>query len=125
MADDQVAERAPAQVRLDAEQQQHVSVEAARLRVVEGRFRPIDLACDAVNERDVRAGRLEVEEALWIDVRDLVGAPEPGEVPRRQRGRLRAVVPAAERGYEHRPVELRPDGNPKLRFHPGSLRATC
>ena len=92
--------------------------------MVEGCLRPVDLACDAVDERDVRTGRLEVEETLRIDLRDLVGAPQPREVPGRKRGRLRAVVPAAKRGDENRPGELRPGGNPKLRFHPGSLRAS-
>jgi len=84
------------------------AVEPARLRVVEGRLRPVDLAGDAVDKRDVRAGRLEVEEALGIDVRDLIGAPQPRQVPGRERGCLRTVVPAAKSSDESRPSELGP-----------------
>src|SRR2546421_4250102 len=86
------------------------------------RLRPVDLASYPIHERHVRPGRLEVEEALWVDVCDLVGAPELGEVARGKRGGLGAVVPAAKRGYEDRPSELRPGGNAKLRLHPRSLR---
>src|SRR5262249_30942035 len=124
MPDDQVRERPPAYVRFDPEQEQNIAIERPRLGVVESRLRPVDLTGDPVNERNVRAGRLEVEEALGIDVRNLIGAPQPREVPGRQRGRLRTVVPTAEGGNENRPSELRPGGNPKLRSHPGSLRGT-
>src|SRR4051812_32631841 len=78
--DDQVAEGSPAHVGLDAQEQHDVTVEPMRLGVVEGRLGPVDLARDPVDERDVRPGRLEVEKALRIDVRDLVGPPQAREV---------------------------------------------
>jgi hypothetical protein len=61
-------ERPPADVRLDAEQQQRVAVGARNLGVVEGVVRPVDLPSDAFDERDVRPRGLEVEERLWVDV---------------------------------------------------------
>ena len=122
MTDDQVGERTPADVWLDPEQQDDVALETRRLRAIEGRLRPVDLPSYPVDERNVRPGRLEIEETLRIDVCDLVGAPELGEVARRERGRLGAVVPPAKRGYEDRPCEFRPGGDSKLRFHLRSLR---
>ena len=101
--DHQVRERAPADVRLDPEQQHHVAVEPCRLPVVEGGLGPVDPAGDAVDERDMRSGRLEVEEALGIDVRDLLGSPQLGEVSRCERRGLGTVVPAAKSGDKHRP----------------------
>src|SRR5437763_13991324 len=80
VADDELRERAPADVRLDPEQEYDVAVKATRPGAVEGCFRPVDPAGDAVDERDMRPGGLEVEEALGIDVRDLLGSPQPGEV---------------------------------------------
>ena len=56
-ADHQVGERAPAQVRLDPEQQHDVAVETVRARVVEDRLGPVDPAGQALLERDVRPGR--------------------------------------------------------------------
>src|SRR5205814_9923179 len=82
VADDELRERAPADVRLDPEQEYDVAVKAPRPGVVEGCFRPVDPAGDAVDERDMRSGRLEVEEALWIDVRDLPGSPQLGAATR-------------------------------------------
>ena len=65
-----LAERPPADVRLDPEQQHGVAIGARDRRVEEGVVGPVDLPRDAVDERDLRPGRLEVEEALRIDVRE-------------------------------------------------------
>ena len=90
-ADDELGERAPAQVRLDPEQQHDVAVEALRPRVVEGRLRPVDPAAQALLERDVRTGRLEVEEVL----RDR--RPRSAPRPRSWRGSRPPATPPARR----------------------------
>ena len=105
--DDQARERAPAQVRLDAEEQDDVTVEAIRTAVVEDGRGPVDPPREARLERDVRPGRLEVEEGLRVDLREALRVPELGEVAGGERGALAAVVPAPERGDHERPLELR------------------
>src|SRR5207302_10644055 len=87
--DDEARERAPAQVRLDAEQENDVVFGSLRARVVEARLGPVDLPSHALDERDVRSRRLEVEEVLGLDLGKLLGAPGLGHVPGRERGTLR------------------------------------
>jgi hypothetical protein len=72
----------------------------------------------------VRPRRLEVEKPLRLDLCKTLRAPRLREVPGSQRRRLRAVVPAPKRGYENRPLELRPLVDAKLVGHPVSLRAS-
>ena len=94
---DERRERPPANVRLDAEQQHRVAVGARNLRVVEGVVGPVDLAGDAVDERDVRPRRLEVEELLGVDVR------EPGRLPvAREKAARRARLPGRRRSSPER-----------------------
>ncbi len=90
--------RPPAQVRLDPEEQDGVPLLTRELGVVEGVDGPVDAACDPVDERNVRAGGLEVVELLRIDVPEPAGRPGLGEVARSEGSTLRAVVPAAEGG---------------------------
>jgi hypothetical protein len=106
--DDQLREGAPAEVRLDAEQQHRVSREARRRGVVEGVLRPFDPTRQPLVERDVRSGRLEVDEALRVDVPEPLGVPDAPEVAAGERRALTAVVPAAEGRHEHRTIELGP-----------------
>jgi hypothetical protein len=70
--------------------------------VVEGVVGPVDLARDAVDERDVRTRRLEVEELLGVDVCEARGMPRAGEEAGCERGALTSVVPATEGGDQHR-----------------------
>jgi hypothetical protein len=54
----------------------------------------------------VRPCRLEVEEALGVDVGEALGSPELGEVASSERGALTAVVPPSEGGDEDGPLEV-------------------
>jgi hypothetical protein len=62
----------------------------------------------------MRSCRLEVEEALGVDVCEALGSPELREVTRGQRGALSAVVPASEGGDEYGPLEARAVRDTKL-----------
>src|SRR5207248_9822073 len=96
--DDQVGEGAPAEVRLDPEQQHRVLLDALDPGMVEGRLRPVDPPGQALLERDVRAGDLKVEEVLRVDLGELPRLPVLGEIAAGERCALPAVVPAAEGG---------------------------
>jgi hypothetical protein len=48
--------------------------------VVEGVLRPVDVTVLSLDERDVRPRRLEVEEVLRIDLRELLRLPSLREV---------------------------------------------
>jgi hypothetical protein len=100
--DDHVGEGLPAEVRLDPEEQYGVAIEIRDRRVVEGIFRPVDVPRLTVDEGDVRAGRLEVEEVLRLDVGEAVRIPDLGEVAARERGALAAVVPTAKSSDQNR-----------------------
>ena len=101
----EAGERPPAEVRLDPEQDDRVAVGAGDGRVEEGVLGPVDLARLAVDERHVRPRRLEVEEALRLDLCEPRGIPLLREVrgcratrPGRRRsirGRLRSAPAAA------------------------------
>ena len=82
--DDQLREGAPAQVGLDPEQEDRVAIGSLELRVVEGVLGPVDPPRQPVDERDVRPGRLEVEEALGIDLGEALGAPRLRQVSARK-----------------------------------------
>jgi hypothetical protein len=70
--------------------------------MVEGVLGPVDAPRPAVDERYVRPRRLEVEEALRIDLGEPLGLPRLREIAAREGGALSAVVPAAERGDQDR-----------------------
>ena len=114
---DVIAERAPAQVRLDAEHDDGVAAAAGKRGVHEGVLRPLDPAQVPVDERHHRARRLEVVEALRVDRRELDRRPRAREVGARERGALSPVVPAAESRDQHRPLEGRAGIDPKLLRH--------
>ena len=109
-----VGERAPADVRLDPEQQHRVAVGARNLGVVEGVVGPVDLPGDAVDERDVRPRRLEVEELLGVDVGEPGRLPGAREEAGGERGSLAAVVPAPKGGDEDWTAQTRPRRNAEL-----------
>jgi hypothetical protein len=90
--------RPPAGVRLDPQEEHGIALDSRDRRVVEDVLGPVDVPGDAVLEADVRPDGLEVVELLRIDVREALRAPALREEARRERGALRAVVPAAERG---------------------------
>ena len=113
--DDQAAERAPAQVRLDAEEQDGVAVHPVWARVVEDRLRPVDPAREPLLELHVRARRLEVVEALGVDLGEPPRVPALGEVAGCERGALAAVVPAPERSDQDRTLERRAASDVELR----------
>jgi hypothetical protein len=48
--------------------------------VVERVLGPVDAASAAVDERDMRTRRLEVEESLGLDVRETLRIPRLGEI---------------------------------------------
>ena len=106
--DDLVREGSPADVRLDADENDDVALEVGKLRVEEDGLRPVDAPRDAVDERDVRPRRLEIEELLGIDVREPTRAPGLREEARRKRRALRSVVPAPEGGDEDGTAKRRP-----------------
>jgi hypothetical protein len=62
----------------------------------EGILWPVDVSRLALDERDVRSGRLKVEEVLRLDLRKTFRFPRLGEVATCERCALSAVVPAAE-----------------------------
>jgi hypothetical protein len=120
--DDQLAEGQPAQARLDPQEEHGVAIRPRNPGVVEGVLRPLDPPRQPLVERDVRPVRLEVEKPLGIDVGEALRLPDPREVAARERRPRAAVVPAAEGGDQHRPVELRLPHHPQL-AHPSQSRA--
>jgi hypothetical protein len=56
----------------------------------------------------MRAGRLEVEEVLRVDLCEAVRVPDLGEVAAGERGSLSAVVPAPKGGDQQRLTERGP-----------------
>jgi hypothetical protein len=48
--------------------------------VVEGVLRPVDPPGAALDERDMRSCLLEVEESLWLDLREAFGFPRLREI---------------------------------------------
>ena len=98
---DLVAKGAPPEVGLDAEHEHGIAVGSRNGSVVEDRVGPVDPARDPVLERDVRTRGLEVVELLGVDVREAPRLPRLGEEARRERGALRAVVPAPKSPHEH------------------------
>jgi len=121
--DDHAGEGLPAQVRLDPEQQHRVAIEIRDRRVVEGVLRPVDVPGLTIDERNVRTGRLEVEEVLRLDVGEPVRVPDLGEVAARERGALAAVVPAAKRCDKNRLPQARAVDNAEFFSDRRSLRS--
>src|SRR5262249_5201956 len=114
-------ERPPAQVRLDAEQEHCVLAHPRRPRMEEDRLRPVDPPRVPVLEPDLGSRRLEVEEALRVDLREPLRVPGLREIARRERRPLAAVVPPADGGIKDGAVEGGPPGDVHLR-HYVSLR---
>ena len=114
---DEVGERPPAIVRLDAHEHDRIAVRPGNAGSEERVLRPFDPPGLSLVERHMRASRLEVDEELGIDVRELLRLPQACEVARRERGRLPAVVPPAEGADQDGSIELRPVVHPQLSGH--------
>ena len=102
--DDEVAERPPLELGLDALQEDHVAAavrEAAGGELVE---RPVDHP-DTVFATDLWTGRREVEELLGIDVGERVGVPSIAEPPDGRRRGVACVVPPLECSDDDWPIE--------------------
>src|SRR6266536_5649104 len=67
-AGDEAGEGPPAEIRLDAQQEHGIALETRNRRVVEGVVRPVDPPRVSLDQGDVRAGGLEVEESLLLDL---------------------------------------------------------
>jgi hypothetical protein len=91
--------------------------------MVEGVLRPLDVPGLPLDERNVRAGRLEVVEVLGLDLRETVRLPDLGEVAARQRSALAPIVPATECGDQYRLAQIRPVGDAKFVSDARSLRS--
>jgi hypothetical protein len=109
--DDHPGEGLPAQVRLDSQQKHGIALETRNACVVEGVLGPLNLPRAALDERDVRPRRLEVEEALRLDVGEPLGRPGLREVAAGKRSPLPAVVPTAECGDQDRLAQGRLGSN--------------
>ena len=118
---DELGERPPAVVRLDSDEEHRVAVRARDPRAEERVLRPLDLPRVPFVERDERPRRLEVDEELGVDLRELLGFPGPGEVAGGERRGLPAVVPAPKRGDQNRPLERRALVDPQLVCHAAEL----
>src|SRR5205085_628025 len=81
-ADDPLAERAPPEIRLDAEEEHRIAIRTGDATVVEGVLRPVDAPRQPVDERDVGPRCLEVVEALGVQVGEALGVPHLREVAR-------------------------------------------
>ena len=98
-ADDVVAERTPAQVRFDAEQQHEVAAAAGQRSGRERERRPVDRAHDTVDELDRRTRGLEVEVLLDVERGERPGVARRARAsaPRRRRRRPRRSSPRTPR----------------------------
>ena len=65
----------------------------------------------------MRAGRLEVEEKLRIDLRELLRTPGAGEEAACERRTLAAVVPAPKGAHERRALQVRAPLDAELVAH--------
>src|SRR4249920_2821424 len=102
---DELAERSPAVVRLDADEEDRIAIRVRDARSEERVLGPLDLPRPPLLERHERTCRLEVDEQLGVDVGELPGPPEPREVAGGERRSLASVVPPAKRPDEHGPLE--------------------
>jgi hypothetical protein len=91
--------------------------------MVEGVLRPFDVTGLPLDERNVRAGRLEVVEVLGLDLREPVRLPDLREVAACQRRALATIVPAAECGDQNRLAQVRPLGDAEFVSDARSLRS--
>ena len=96
------AELAPAHVRLDAADQDHVAVEVGRRGDRDLGARPGDPAVAQLVEPDDGPVHLEVVELLGVDRPDDPRVPDPDQVVDDRRGGVGGVVPALEGGDDHR-----------------------
>ena len=100
-ADDELVERAPPVVRLDAEQDHRIAVGARDRGGVEHGLGPLDLPRQSFVERDGRSRGLEVDEPLRVDLGEPPRIPGAHERAAGERRSLAAVVPAAEGGDQN------------------------
>ena len=101
------AERRPAEVRLDPLEDDHVGVAAGHATGRETVRGPGEVPPAVVVEVHERAGDGEVEELLGVQLGEGGGAPLLHQVLGRAGGGVAGVVPAAEGGEHHGPLEAR------------------
>ena len=99
---------APAQLRLGADDHEHVLVAAGDRAGVDLGGRPDDLAQTVVVESHLGSGGGEVVELLGVDVGHLVEVPAVDEVAGRGAGGVARVVPALEGGDDDGRLERGP-----------------
>ncbi len=93
---------APAELRLGADDEEHVLVPAGDGAGVDLGGRPDDLPQALVVEVDLGAGGGEVVELLGIDIRHQIEVPAVDEVAGRGGGCVACIVPALEGGQHDR-----------------------
>jgi len=108
--EDLLAERAPAHARLDAAHEDDVPGLVRDPGEQEPGGRPVDGADAVAVDLDVRPVDLEVVVVLGVEAGQELGAPLRLEVLDRRGGRVGGVVPARERGDDHRVDQLRGGG---------------
>ena len=109
---------APAHRRLGALEQHEVARGARDVRGVDLDLRPLDRARAALDELDLRPGRLEVEEVLGVDAGEARGGERGAEELERRRGGVAGVVPAGEGAHESRSAQAVGAMLPDQRRHP-------
>ena len=124
--DDGLGERAPAERRLGAGEQDQVARRARDPHGVDLELRPVDRARDAVLQAHHRARGLEVDELLGVDLRERLGAEAAGDERQRGRRRLAGVVPALEGADQRRGSKAIRTALPTQRLHPNPrYRVRC
>src|SRR2546421_3099320 len=93
--------------------------------MVEGVLGPVDPSRAAVDERDVRAGGLKVEEAFRLDLREPLGFPGLREIAAGEGRSLATVVPTAKRGDQNRLSQRWPGDDAEFFSDRSSLRSAA
>src|SRR5947209_204413 len=107
---DRVRECLPPKIRLGS-REQHCTPATQGIDVClcseQGVLRPLDRASNAIYKLNLRSYSLVIEEFLTVEARELLHTPRLSKGVQRDARRLRRVIPACERGHEHRSPELR------------------
>src|SRR5215212_3677309 len=107
--DDRRGEGTPAEVRLRSRKQDDPTVAGgfqAWLRSREHVLGPFDLARYAVDQLDLGACGLEIEELFAVEATETPRLPRGRQGPDRDAGRVGGIIPACKAGDENRPLQL-------------------
>src|SRR5581483_3854858 len=96
------AERPPAVIGLDTEQQHEVSLQDRGDVVVERGLGPGNRAGEVWLDLDLRPNAREIVEAIGVQLRELLGAPSVDEVPHSAGSDLSSVDPTGKRQQQDR-----------------------